>query len=81
MDRVPPVPEEPLKREIAARESDQLRLGALGQAMTDRGDDYERNSQQAKEDCAPIQCRCGPDMLEPTPRPIGTSNLRITIVI
>ena len=75
------LPDQPLKREIAARESDQLWLGALGPAMTDRGDDRERNSRQAKEDCAPIQCRCGPDMLEPTPLPIGTSNLRITIVI
>jgi len=52
------LPDEPLERELAARESDQLWLGALGAAMTDRGDYHERNSQQAKEDRAPIHCRC-----------------------
>jgi hypothetical protein len=51
------LPDEPLEGEIAARESDRLWLGALGPAMTDRGDDHKRNSQQAKEDRTAIHCR------------------------
>src|SRR5271166_1540879 len=51
------LPNEPPERAIAARESDQLGLSALGPAITNRGDDHEHNSQQAKEDCTPIQSR------------------------
>jgi hypothetical protein len=52
------LPDEPVEHKIAARESDQLWLGALGPAMTDRDDEHKRDSQQRKEDCAPVQCRC-----------------------